>query len=357
VCKKVLEISARSDIGGGPKHLLDLLKFNQNECPKNKLKLYSAIPFNSEYSDLIIQNSEGSIEIPHRKFSIWALFQIIKYCKQNNIRTIHSHGRGAGYYSRVLKLIGFRIIHTLHGVHIESGLISLIKLKLDQFLVSFTDMFICVSDGEKERALQYKIINSNKTVVIYNGIKLQEQVAYQQSDKSPIVIGLLGRLCHQKGYDILLTFLEKLLSEEKVPPIKVLIAGDGEEKSNLTKVLKNKKHTPKIINFMGMTKDPLGFLKELDFFMSFARFEGMPLSVLEAMSMGIPCLVSNVVGNQDVINDKNGYLFELDNYDSFKISFIKMISSNNEAQTKQANEDLRNLFNNSKQIVKTINLY
>ena len=168
--KNVLEISVRSDLGGGPKHLLDLLVNNNSEH-----RLFSAVPTGFDYSERIKQASVDSIHIPHRKFSIITFIKIILFCKKNNIKTVHSHGRGAGYYSRPMKLLGFKTIHTLHGVHIEKTILNKIKVKIDQLLTPLTDIFICVSDGEKKCAIDNKVALSSKIKVIYNGVEVQNQ--------------------------------------------------------------------------------------------------------------------------------------------------------------------------------------
>ena len=79
--------------------------------------------------------------------------------------------------------------------------------------------------------------------------------------------------------------------------------------------------------------------------MSFSRFEGMPISVLEATSLRIPCLVSDVTGNKDIVTDKSGYLFDLNSYSDFEKNFSLFISENNEALINNASKKSKNNFN------------
>lgn len=335
--KKVLEISVRADLGGGPKHLLDLLTYN-----KSDIELYSAIPFGYDYSDEIIKNSKGSINIPHRKFSIISFIKLLSFCRKNKIKTIHSHGRGAGYYSRLMKVFGFRVIHTLHGVHIEDGLVNKIKLWIDQLLKPLTDLFICVSEGEKNKAIEFKVVNKSNLKVVFNGVNPQK--IEHISSKVPKV-AMLGRLSYPKGYDILINYIEELSKTQPNLEYYINIAGDGENNAELREQLNKTKFAKKRIKFVGSTKDPINFLKSHTHFLSFSRFEGMPISLLEAISLGLPCMVSNVVGNNDVISLETGYLFTLTSQEEFQQNFIKFLQNQDNQRQEAAYKMVNDQFN------------
>lgn len=344
--KKVLEISVRADVGGGPKHLLDLLTHNNSN-----VQLHSAIPHGYEYSKKIISASTDSIEVPHRSFSFVTLFKLISFCKKHDIRTVHSHGRGAGYYSRMMKFFGFKVIHTLHGVHIEDGLVNKIKLFIDQLLVPLTDTFICVSNGEKEKAKNYKVINAKKVEVVFNGILPQNPSNFTSEIPK---IAMLGRLSYPKGYDLLIDQIEKFCLTSPELKFEINIAGDGEDKEKFLLQLEKTKLAKNHISFIGQTNSPIEFLKEHTHFLSFSRFEGMPISVLEAMSVGLPCMVSDVVGNFDIINEKNGILFDQTN---FKEKFKSFLIDNHSQKIQSELKDINEKFNIKKQVLITTKVY
>ena len=345
--KNVLEISVRSDIGGGPKHLLDLLSYNQSGH-----KLFCAIPFGYELSEQIKAKAVESIEIPHRSFSLIVLIKLINFCKKNNITVVHSHGRGAGYYSRLMKLFGFKIIHTLHGVHIEEGLINKIKLIIDQVLVSLTDKFICVSNGEKEKALKYKVINKSKTTVIFNGVLPQTELAKRDS-KIPR-IAMLGRLSYPKGYDLLIDQIEIFIEENPNLEFIINIAGDGEDKESLLNQLSKTKYAKDKIHFVGSINNPIDFLKKHTHFLSFSRFEGLPISVLEAMSVGLPCMVTDVVGNNDIINARIGLLFQPQHFPKI---FFEFITSERHEKSALLIKEIKEKYQVDKQVSKITDCY
>ena len=115
---KILLVTLRADWGGGPQHV-DLLINNISEkfeiyvtCPNDK-PYYEKWKNNPKVKDIFI--------LPHRKFSFKKLIGLSNFVKNHNIEIIHSHGKGAGIYSRLLKLFNYnlKIIHTLHGFHIR----------------------------------------------------------------------------------------------------------------------------------------------------------------------------------------------------------------------------------------------
>lgn len=347
--KNVLEISVRSDIGGGPKHLLDLLTYNSSET-----KLFVAIPYGYDLSEAIRSAAEDSIEIPHRKFSIVSLYKLIRFCKKNKIKTVHSHGRGAGYYSRLMKLFGFKVIHTLHGVHIEDTFTNKVKFFFDRLLKNLTDQFICVSSGEMKSAIEQKIIRESKTNVIVNGV---EVYPFRESSKKITKICMLGRLCYQKGYDLLIEHIEAFCKQYPKTDFTITIAGHGEDEESLKYQLSKTSFAKDKIIFQGKTLNPIAFLSEYDGFLSMARFEGLPLSLLEAISLSLPCIVSNVVGNADVIQGDNGLLFELENQESFNKSFLSFTTQSQNQKAITAHGHLKKHFDIKLQVISTVKLY
>lgn len=299
---KILFISSRADIGGGPKHLLDLLSSN---AFKSHLK-YAAIPLGHELSDKITQNVLETIEIPHRKFSLLKLLKLKIFCQKNGIQLIHSHGRGAGIYSRLLSLFGIPVVHTFHGIHHEKTIIGEIKLFIDKFLKTLTDHYICVSNDEKKHAISNGVCSS--AYVIHNGVHYPKENPYQTKESFKAI--LLARLSHQKGIDVLINNIR----ESNLNDVQFEIAGSGEEEVTLKKQSKDISN----ISFVGKTLNPQKFLLEGDVFISSSRWEGFPLSVLEAMACGLPCLLPDVTGHALFKENKSALFYDLNKPSDFK---------------------------------------
>lgn len=291
---KVLHITSRADIGGGPKHVLDLVQ------GLNKLKTvesYIAAPENYHFSYDFKESCKKFISIPHRKFSPITFIKLLYFIKQNEIGILHSHGRGAGVYSRLLSFFGLSVIHTFHGVHAEKSLIGLVKVYLDKILKLCTKQFICVSYDEEMKAKDIGFLHNQKVSVIHNGVNISE-INQRRIEKQDILnVTLLSRLTYQKGIDLLIHNLRNFPYKN----IKINIYGDGEDDALIKNLIASNKLNH-LITLKGSTTKPLEVLSETDIFLSSSRWEGFPISVLEAMASGLPCLLSNVTGHNDFSN-------------------------------------------------------
>lgn len=293
----ILFISVRADMGGGPKHLLDLATYFRNQKDVN-ISIASPWeqPFASPFKDL----ADHYIKIPKRKFTPWHFIKLVFHCRKHDIRIVHSHGRGAGVYGRLLSLFGIRCFHTFHGIHIENNLAGKLKLLLDKWLHHLTSQYICVSAGEKDKFLELEFNKVVPVTIIENGIdveRIKKEFIEKRKTNPEFTLGTLARLHFQKGIDLLIeTIMEnKTFFQEK--KIRILIAGNGPEKDKYQQMIYDSQLSA-IIELCGETNDPVGFLARLNVYISFARWEGLPLSVLEAKACELPTLLSDVTGHQ-----------------------------------------------------------
>jgi glycosyltransferase involved in cell wall biosynthesis len=104
---------------------------------------------------------------------------------------------------------------------------------------------------------------------------------------SPLVVGGVGRLTRQKGWDLLIEATRRLVREGW--PVEVRLAGAGRERDRLAAAAAG---LP--VRLAGFTGDVPGFLAGLDVFCLPSRAEGLPLALLEAMMAGLPCLATAV---------------------------------------------------------------
>lgn len=335
--RRVLIVTSRSDFGGGPIHIKTLI-----ECCRNEIDFYIVRPDKGDLVDDLDQFAIHSFSIPFRKFSLIAFIKLVFFCFRNRINVVHSHGRGAGFYARFLKLFGFKIIHTFHGIHDPYF--------FERYFKFFTDKFICVSESESKLAYNYKLIKKNQEVIIPNGIdSLDVKKNKTNISRSQMTFGTLCREDQVKNISQQINWINRLNSI--TDDCKFIIAGDEKYKSYS---LKSRR-----IVFEGVYSSPVEFYKKIDVLVSFSKSEGLPLVVLEALSLGIPCLLSRVPGHIDIIDDNVGSLFSLDDFDDFSNKLLTLLKSPElrKNMSSNAKELVEVKFSKKQMRSKVLNLY
>ncbi len=336
--KKILYVSLRSDFGGATMHINHLVQsFNKN------YEIYCAAPVEKPYGAQWLEKlgNEKLLELPHRSFSVKHLIRLIFFIKRNKIDIIHAHGKGAGIYARLAKVFTPKtyLVYTLHGLHIANYTKSMknIYIFLERVLGKLTNIFINVSNGEKQVCLDNKLFNVSKSIVIYNAIENDEK-NYPAKDELRRKLNLpidrflilsVIRFNPQKNITAMLEIAQKLSNDKNYM---FILIGDGEEKSSIeNKISENKIDNVKLL---GYQKNVNEYLHASDLFLSTSLWEGLPYSLIEATRAGIPIVASDVIGNNEVVFDKhNGYLFQVDDIDSAAHLLKELRDSNKTLET------------------------
>lgn len=242
--------------------------------------------------------------------ALWELYSILK--KIDNIDVIHLHSSKAGFLGRIVSFLlgkSKKTIYTPHAISFLRLDVSSKKRKIFIWMEKFASFFggkiVACSQSEKEVIEEQGIKN---VTFINNGIKpLEIEKKVNTSDKITIIS--VGRLSIQKNPKL---FNDIALEFNDNPNVQFIWCGDGELKSELTSP--NIKCTGWIER-----KELENYLSNADIYLSTSLWEGLPLSVLEAMSIGLPMVLSNCVGNRDLV-ENNGFLY------NNKIEAIKIIN-------------------------------
>ena len=359
----IMEISCRSDIGGGPEQLFKIIT-----NMKNVFKFYCACPDQGPYYNKIVNEGVPVFKLPHRKFEIKTFLKLLKWTKINNIAIVHSHGRGAGVYARLLKLFNRRlkVIHNFHGIHIEKKGLALIVSRL---LGTLTNKFILVSRSEQKIAIKYGLASASKCVFIENGIKI-ENGKYLEKERLSVldtfcesvppdsfVIGMLSRFDIIKNIPYAIRRLSAYMKSHD--EVFLVIGGDGEARRVIEHTVSEYNLQNKVI-LLGFIKDIKYFFSLIDVYLNTSLGEAFGFSTVEAMKYGVPVVASNVYGNSDVVEDNNtGLLFSLDKPVLLveKINVLKNDKKIYDCLTKNASESAKKRFDLNRTINETRELY
>jgi len=160
------------------------------------------------------------------------------------------------------------------------------------------DKIICLSDSMVDDMVAHFNLPRAKLVRIYNPVDTEriQQLAGQEenpySGPGPHLVAA-GRLCRQKGYDILLDAMPAVL--EQVSSAQLSILGEGP----LEGELKQQAHNLNLIDsvhFLGFQQNPWPYLKHADLFVLPSRYEGLPNVLLEALALGTSVVAANCPG-------------------------------------------------------------
>ncbi|MEM4402525.1 MAG: glycosyltransferase, partial [Candidatus Caldarchaeum sp.] len=166
---------------------------------------------------------------------------------------------------------------------------------------------ICVSEYDRQLALRFQVASREKLVVIPNGLEPEPfrapterralRVQLGASDAVGIVT-MVGRLAPPKDFETLITAWEGL----KAPGWQLWIVGEGPLRLRLEELV-HAKGLDERIKFLGERRDVPDILKASDIFVLTSRWEGMPLTLIEAMLAGLPVIATRVGGVPELVED------------------------------------------------------
>ena len=173
---------------------------------------------------------------------------------------------------------------------------------------------------------RFNLTSSKKVIAIANPspYPLQNNVP-TLSNKNILCV---GRLTHQKGFDLLIPAWARIA--DQLPGWKVTIVGSGEDEQLLKKMAYNLGVAESII-FAGQQKDMDPFYRKASFFCMSSRFEGLPMVLLEAQSYGLPIVSFDCnTGPAELIDNRvNGFLAEVENIDDLSLKILQLCKEDN----------------------------
>jgi len=311
---RVLQAIRQGKIGGGETHMLELvLGINRD--------VFTPIVLSFTPGPMVEQIEKSGIPvhiIKTEKGFDWKIWGKVKnLLKEQKIDIIHAHGTRAN--SNVFwaaKKLNLPLIYTIHGWSFHQDqpyLKRRIRELSEKFLTSQTTSNICVSKSNQHDGIErFKMKNS---IVIYNGIsreKFDPEGNYKNirnefnipPDKT--LIGYIVRITIQKDPVTLINAMKIVLAQTK--DIMLLIVGEGDLKDRIIQMV-NKSGLSSNILFDNFRLDVPDILKAIDIYCLPSLWEGLPIGILEAMSMGKVIIATPIDGTREIITDyENGIL-------------------------------------------------
>jgi glycosyltransferase involved in cell wall biosynthesis len=282
-----------------------------------------------------LQNSGIKISTVERKpsFDMSLLFALRNHIKENKIDVIHCHQYTPWVYG-VLAAFGTktRVVFTEHGRFYPDS--SSWKRKLiNPWLCKITDHIISISKATKQALVEFENIPEGRIEVVYNGISApivcpNKVISLKHKlgiANNTTVLGTISRLDPIKNHLMMLDAFALVLKERS--NMVLIIVGDGEESENIKRRISELGIIDKVI-MPGYDPQPQHYLALMDIFLLSSLSEGTSMTLLEAMALSKPCVVTDAGGNREVvINNVTGKVTKNNDPIDFANNILLTLSS------------------------------
>jgi glycosyltransferase involved in cell wall biosynthesis len=233
---------------------------------------------------------------------------------------VHCHSSVAGFLGRMAVRNKIPTLFTAHGWGFNIGVSFFqkwIAIISEKIVSKYTSNIICVSRFVKDLGIRYNIAPEEKFEVIYNGIELKVE-SRKPAVNSKIKIIFVGRLAEPKD-PLMLVKAYKELSDKLKEKIEINIIGDGPKKNELELFLEENDLGQ--IHLLGSLprNQVFDMMSTSHIFVLISKYEGLPMTILEAMSMGLAIIASDVGGIKEAVKDgENGVLLKNNSVEELK---------------------------------------
>lgn len=265
-----------------------------------------------------------------RNWEFIRLFKLFKLLKSIKPDIVHAFLFSANSYGRIASILaGVPIIIASERNLPEAGNDKIkLWIYIDKLLALFTDRIICNSYRAAESLVKHHAFNSKKVCVVHNGISVADFINKNDLNSEEYsaskVVGTVGRLYPQKNHILFLDMVKIISEKYKHKNLKFVIAGEGPLKKQLKKYSQDLGIESKVV-FTGLINNIQDILHATDIFVLSSDWEGLPNAVMEAMASGLPCVVTDVGGNSELVVDgETGYVIPPNDPEAMaqKISYL-----------------------------------
>ena len=264
--------------------------------------------------------SVETVDLPHRG-KLAALRSLRNRLQHDRVDIVHTHNTYAHFYGSVAaSWAGVKsVINSQHGRGCgprgkDKLLFRLANLKASR-IVGVSEDAAALCRGEDPWA-------AAKTSVIWNGIDTTRFI-FRGPSHSPVAISV-ARLSPEKDFPTLLQAVAIVV--RTVPDFQLLMIGNGAERANL-EALTRTLGIEANVEFLGERSDIPELLARAGFFVSSSKSEGISLTILEAMAVGLPVVTTRVGGNPEiVVEGQTGYLVPDQNPEALAAAMLQMLS-------------------------------
>ena len=246
-----------------------------------------------------------------------------KLVKTRNIDIVHAHQYSPYSYAWFAHwALGVKLVFTEHGrFHPDRHRTK--ARWINPFFARTTDHLIAISSATREALVEFEYLPRHRIDIIYNGIaplavslerqqRLRQQLGIAPEDT---ILGTVARLDGVKNQPLMLKATRRLLDVGH--QVRLLLVGDGPERAALEAEAASLQLGNAVL-FTGFQTEPADYLSLMDLFLLPSFTEGTSMTLLEAMSLGIPTVATRVGGTPEIVDDNvTGLLVDSDDLTGF----------------------------------------
>ncbi|MDV2079731.1 glycosyltransferase [Marinobacter xestospongiae] len=258
------------------------------------------------------QLSRDGIElrsVPRQPGFDWQLVRALRdHIREFDSDLVHCHQYTPWVYGWLAaRGTGARVVFTEHGrFHPDRRRYK--AMLINPMLALLSGAVVAISRATREALHCYEFLPRRGIRVIYNGIRgLQRDAREGQSIRQSLgipgqarVVGTVARLDPVKNQGMMLAAFAELASE--MPDLWLLMVGDGPDRAGLERQAEQLGLAERIV-FTGFIDQPAQYLATMDLFLLSSHTEGTSMTLLEAMSLGVPAVCTEVGGNPEIVAD------------------------------------------------------
>ena len=290
-----------------------------------------------------------------------SLRRIISIIKKEKPDIIHAHSAKGGVLGKISgKLTKTPVLHTPQAYSYLSAPNKFKKIAylfIEKQLSFSGNKILASSNSEKKRAISEVGYPEDRTLLFNNSILPISHIEDLSIKKTwpDEYICSVGRPSYQKNIEFMLDVLYELKKQKK--DIHLVLMGVGYHSPNL-KIIKSKIRLLNLKNNITLLEwtergDIFNIIKNSMLYLTTARYEGLPYSVIESLALGKPIVATDADGNRDLVfNGKNGYV--IPNEDPLEFSQKVLNLLNNEQKIKEFSKNSKILYEEKFNMVKNI---
>ena len=352
---KILHVAQAA--GGVDRYIRMLLKYLDKEKFENIL-VCSQDFHEEDYRDLVDSFEQVEMTRAIGGNDLRAIGAVRALIKKYNPDVVYAHSSKAGAIARVAD-IGLKnhCIYNPHGWAFNmrcSAKKKAMYTAIERVAAPFCDKIICISDAEKQAALEKTICRDDKLQVIFNGVDIDAYEngihgAVKRKDlnipEDALVVGMVGRMSPQKAPDVFVKMAKQV--KDAIPNAHFIIVGNGNQEAEIRKYAADNGFSDSL-HITGWVDNPMSYVELFDVACLLSRWEGFGLALPEYMMAGKPIVASRVDAIPNIIRDgENGLLVEVDDDVGASEAVLRIYQEDGlrDRLVTQGMEDVHNRFN------------